>query len=361
MDDVLASVWGVVDLSPQEALDEAQDFLMRQGYSVAYRTSTTLTVERHVADNATGQESIFKLIVMALPQSGGGVRLKVRGNDRQAVRDHQAAWLEWSETLPKRETEQPEAAATMESVTRESVGQEAPRPTTAADNGVPQRRYCRNCGNELSPEDLFCQNCGTPVHKAATVPTPEADVPVPHPPPQPGTAAAFPQQAAGTQRSWPRRHLLLTGCLGLVGLVVGLVVLVFVLAFLFPGADPGVGETYTGKNYGVLASDPDAHAGAKVTICGEVFTRVDTYTDTEEQVTQMFADIDSAEYNTVVRTGLNGMKNIHMDDYVKVSGTVNGAFSGSNAMGGDIEAVDIQADSVEKISGAEARQCDAEA
>jgi len=94
VDDVLASVWGEVDLSPQEALDEAQDFLMRQGYSVTYRTSTTLTVERQVSDNATGQESIVKLIVMALPQSGGGVRIKVRGNDREAVRDHQAAWLE---------------------------------------------------------------------------------------------------------------------------------------------------------------------------------------------------------------------------------------------------------------------------
>ena len=39
------------------------------------------------------------------------------------MRDHQAAWLEWAETLPKRETEQPEAAATMESVTRDSGGQ----------------------------------------------------------------------------------------------------------------------------------------------------------------------------------------------------------------------------------------------
>ena len=111
MDDVLASVRGVVDLSPQEALDEAQDFLGRQGYSVTYRTSTTLTVKRQVSDNATGQESIFKLIVMALPESGGGVRIKVEGNDREAVRDHQAAWLEWSETLPKRETEQPEPAS----------------------------------------------------------------------------------------------------------------------------------------------------------------------------------------------------------------------------------------------------------
>ena len=102
MDDELASVRGVVDLSPHEALDEAQEFLGRQGYSVTYRTTTTLTVKRQVSDNATGQESIFKLIVMALPESGGGVRIKVEGNDREAVRDHQAAWLEWSETLPKR-------------------------------------------------------------------------------------------------------------------------------------------------------------------------------------------------------------------------------------------------------------------
>src|SRR5688572_6563975 len=191
-DDVLASVRGVVDLSPHEALDEAQDFLTRQGYSVTHRTTTTLTVERQVSDNATGQESIFKLIVMALPQSGGGVRIKVRGNDREAVRDHQAAWLEWSESLPKRETEQPEAAATTESVTREPVGQEAPRPTTAADNDMPQRRYCSNCGHELSPEDRFCPNCGRPVHQTASVPTPEADVPVPPPPPQAGGGAAPP-------------------------------------------------------------------------------------------------------------------------------------------------------------------------
>ena len=132
VDDVLASVRGVVDLSPQVALDEAQAFLTRQGYSVMYRTTTTLTVERQVSDSATGQVSIFKLIVMALPQSGGGLRIKVRGNDREAVRDQQAAWLEWSESLPKREMEQREAAATTESLTRETVGQEAQRPTTAA-------------------------------------------------------------------------------------------------------------------------------------------------------------------------------------------------------------------------------------
>ena len=102
------------------------------------------------------------------------------------------------------------------------------------------RRYCGNCGNELNPEDQFCQNCGTPVPQAATVPTPEADVPVPPPPPQTGTAAPPPQQAVGTQRSWPRRHPLLTGCLGLVG-VFFLLVFALVAAGLGGGGGGGGG------------------------------------------------------------------------------------------------------------------------
>jgi hypothetical protein len=197
----LASVRGVVDLSPHEALDEAQDFLTRQGYSVTYRTSTTLTVKRQVSENATGQESIFKLIVMALPQSGGGVRIKVRGNDREAVRDHQAAWLEWSESLPKRETEPPEAAATTESVTRETVGQEAPRPTTAADNDVPQSRYCSNCGHQLAENDRFCANCGAPVHEAAPVPPAEADRPETPPAAEPGAWESLIHGPEGRKRT----------------------------------------------------------------------------------------------------------------------------------------------------------------
>jgi zinc-ribbon domain len=195
VDNVLASVRGVVDLSPHETLDEAQDFLIRQGYSVSYRTSTTLTVKRQVSENTPGQESIFKLIVLVLPQSGGGVRIKVRGDDREAVRDHQAAWLEWSESLPKRKTEQPEAAPTMESVTRETVGQEAPRPTTAADNDMPQRRYCSYCGYELSEDARFCSNCGRPVHQPARVPTPEVEVPV-SPAPQQQEAGGQPLEQA---------------------------------------------------------------------------------------------------------------------------------------------------------------------
>jgi hypothetical protein len=233
VDDVLASVRGVVDLSPQEALDEAQDFLTRQGYSVTYRTSTTLTVKRQVSDNASGQESPFKLIVMALPQSGGGVRIKVRGNDREAVRDHQAAWLEWSETLPKRETE--------------PIGQEAPRPTTDADNDVPQRRYCTNCGQPLDPNAQFCQSCGQPVHQTARIPTPpEADRPVPRIPPA-AERNAWERIRYGTldapprNRQQPREPGVWTGVKLGFGMFIVLPIIIIVLIFLLIGLVGGGG------------------------------------------------------------------------------------------------------------------------
>jgi hypothetical protein len=56
-------------------------------------------------------------------------------------------------------------------------------------------RYCRNCGHELAETDRFCPNCGTPVHEAAHVPTPEADVDVPSPPQQ-GVATTSPPDGA---------------------------------------------------------------------------------------------------------------------------------------------------------------------
>jgi hypothetical protein len=65
---------------------------------------------------------------------------------------------------------------------------------------VQQDRYCRNCGQELQPEDQFCANCGRPVHATATVPTPEADVPIP-PPPQQAQDSSVPSQAPQAQSS----------------------------------------------------------------------------------------------------------------------------------------------------------------
>src|SRR5215212_12203587 len=63
-------------------------------------------------------------------------------------------------------------------------------------------RYCRTCGHELAETDRFCPNCGTPVHQAAHVPTPEADVDVPLPPQQAGVTTPPPDEAGreGAQR-----------------------------------------------------------------------------------------------------------------------------------------------------------------
>jgi hypothetical protein len=89
---------------------------------------------------------------------------------------------------------------------------------------MPEDRYCRNCGQELQPEDQFCANCGSPVQQTATVPTPEADVPVP-PPPQAGggdaAAAQTPPQESGSSGIG---NLILRGC----GIIV-----VAILCFIF--------------------------------------------------------------------------------------------------------------------------------
>ena len=103
MDEELTSPKEVVYLSPPEALDRAERFLMGQGYVVAHRTATTLTVEREGFESPTGQEGAPKVVVMAIPQPDGGVRIKVRDGDRKGVQERQGLWKLWTENLPKRQ------------------------------------------------------------------------------------------------------------------------------------------------------------------------------------------------------------------------------------------------------------------
>ena len=99
MDEELTSGKEIVDLSPPQALDRAEGFLKGQGYVVVHRTVTTLTVEREGSEGPTGQEGIPKVVVIAVPQSGGGVRIKARG---ESVQERQGLWKLWAENLPKR-------------------------------------------------------------------------------------------------------------------------------------------------------------------------------------------------------------------------------------------------------------------
>ena len=93
----------VVDLSPSQALDRAEYFLVGQGYIVVQRTVTTLTAERESPEDAAGQEGTPKVVVIAVPQPDGGVRIKVRGNDSEGMQERQGLWKLWAENLPKRQ------------------------------------------------------------------------------------------------------------------------------------------------------------------------------------------------------------------------------------------------------------------
>ncbi len=93
----------VVDLSPPQAIDRAEYFLVGQGYVVVHRTVTTLTVEREGSEGSAGQGVAPKVVVMAVPQPDGGVRIKVRGDDRKGVQERQGLWKLWVENLPKRQ------------------------------------------------------------------------------------------------------------------------------------------------------------------------------------------------------------------------------------------------------------------
>ena len=103
MDKEITSAKEVVDLSPPQALDRAERFLMGQGYVVVHRTATTLTVAREGSEDAAGQEGAPKLVVMAVPQPDGGVKIKVRDDDRKGVQERQGLWKLWVENLPKRQ------------------------------------------------------------------------------------------------------------------------------------------------------------------------------------------------------------------------------------------------------------------
>jgi hypothetical protein len=92
----------VVDLSPPQVIDRAEYFLVGQGYVVVHRTVTTLTVEREGSEGSAGQGVAPKVVVMAVPQPDGGVRIKVRGDDRKGVQERQGLWKLWVENLPKR-------------------------------------------------------------------------------------------------------------------------------------------------------------------------------------------------------------------------------------------------------------------
>jgi hypothetical protein len=101
--DELTSGDAVVDLSPSQALNRAESFLLGQGYVVVHRTLTTLMAERKGSEDPTGQgERVPKVVIVAVPEPDGGLNIKVEGDDREGVQERKGLWKLWAENLPKR-------------------------------------------------------------------------------------------------------------------------------------------------------------------------------------------------------------------------------------------------------------------
>lgn len=100
-----------------------------------------------------------------------------------------------------------------------------------------------------------------------------------------------------------------------------------------------------------LYTDPDAFTGRRVTLTGQVFGSVEK--DSNGIYFQMFSDVDNYDRNTVVMYRSNDIS-VAVDNYVKITGTVQGKFEGQNAFGGTLTAPTIIADTVEIISYADA-------
>jgi hypothetical protein len=67
----LASVKGIVDLTPQEALDSAEGFLAAQGYTIEQRTYTTVTAHRR-AEGSVGEGDSLNITVAVAPSRTAG-------------------------------------------------------------------------------------------------------------------------------------------------------------------------------------------------------------------------------------------------------------------------------------------------
>jgi hypothetical protein len=110
-------------------------------------------------------------------------------------------------------------------------------------------------------------------------------------------------------------------------------------------------ETFTRENYGMLVANPDEHVGAEVDITGQLLDSPESQGN--EVAFQMWADPVKVEWNTLVRTDQEAL-GLGSDAYVHVRGTVLGTFEGENAFGGAVNAVEVEADEVERAEAVDA-------
>ena len=96
-----------------------------------------------------------------------------------------------------------------------------------------------------------------------------------------------------------------------------------------------------------LYTDPGAFQGRRVTLTGRVFQSPEK--DGNVMYFQIFTDIENSDRNTIIAYQSDESL-VAVDDYVRVTGVVQGEDKGYNVFGGMISAPRILADSIEVIS-----------
>lgn len=104
--------------------------------------------------------------------------------------------------------------------------------------------------------------------------------------------------------------------------------------------------TYTNANWTRVSGNPDAFKGERVALVGKVFTEPEY--DKTGVAMQMWADAAHGEGNTIVYFSDPNF-DVKTDDYVRVTGTIGDQFKGENAMGGEVTAATINADSAKVV------------
>ena len=101
MQEELASISEVVWLSAPDALDRANSLLSTLGYYTTHRDDYHLMAQRS-ASPSEGEHDTLMLTVSASPQAGGGVKVAIKGDDREGMAAHQNEWAKWADSLPKK-------------------------------------------------------------------------------------------------------------------------------------------------------------------------------------------------------------------------------------------------------------------
>jgi hypothetical protein len=101
MQQELASISEVVWLSAPDALDRADSLLSELGNHTTHRDHYHLTAQRPAPPSSAEQDTLM-LTVSAAPQAEGGVKVAVKGDDREGMEAHQEEWAKWAASLPKK-------------------------------------------------------------------------------------------------------------------------------------------------------------------------------------------------------------------------------------------------------------------